>query len=101
MDISPFFYQNEAANDETTQFLSNIFVKSMGLTVPEPDNYYCPGIVLTISPVELLEFSVVGASVEDNNWEDLFKAMAEQGDDQLLDGDALIPTAWDEEEWEW
>ena len=72
MDISPFFDQNEAANDETTQFLSNIFVKSMGLTVPEPDNYYCPGIVLTISPVELLEFSVVGASVEDNNWEDLF-----------------------------
>jgi len=36
-----------------------------------------------------------------HNWEDLFKAMAEQGDDQLPDGDALIPTAWDEEEWEW
>jgi len=72
MDISPFFDQNEAAGDETTQFLSNIFVKSMGLTIPEPDNYYCPGIALTLSPVDILEFSFVGASVEDNNWEDIF-----------------------------
>lgn len=36
-----------------------------------------------------------------HNWEDAFKAMAEQGDDKLLDGDILIPTVWDEEEWEW
>jgi len=36
-----------------------------------------------------------------HNWEDQFKAMAEQGDDKLLDGDLVIPTAWDEEEWEW
>ena len=36
-----------------------------------------------------------------HNWENQFKAMAEQGDDKLLDGDVVIPTAWDEEEWEW
>ena len=40
-----------------------------------------------------------------HNWEDQFKAMAERGDDRLLDGDAPIPTVWptvwDEEEWEW
>ena len=35
------------------------------------------------------------------NWEDKFKAMAQQGDDKLLDGDVIIFTAWDEEEWEW
>jgi antitoxin MazE len=35
------------------------------------------------------------------NWEDQFKAMAEQGDDKLLDGDVIAPTAWDEDEWEW
>ena len=35
------------------------------------------------------------------NWEDKFMAMAEQGDDKLLDGDVLVPTIWDEEEWEW
>jgi len=36
-----------------------------------------------------------------HDWEDAFKAMAEQGDDALLDGDVVIPAAWDEEEWEW
>ena len=36
-----------------------------------------------------------------HRWEEAFKAMAEQGDDVLLDGSVLIPTIWDEEEWEW
>ncbi len=34
-------------------------------------------------------------------WADAFQAMAERGDDELLDGDALQLSAWDEEEWEW
>ena len=34
-------------------------------------------------------------------WEDQFKKMAELGDDKLLDGDVLLPTTWDEDEWEW
>ena len=36
-----------------------------------------------------------------HNWEDQFKAMVERGDDRLLDGDVPIPTAGDEQEWEW
>ena len=32
-------------------------------------------------------------------WEMQFKAMAERGDDQLLN--KSIPTQWDEEEWAW
>ncbi len=36
-----------------------------------------------------------------HDWDERFKAMAERGDDQLLDGDVLLPTTWDEEEWEW
>jgi antitoxin MazE len=36
-----------------------------------------------------------------HRWDAAFKAMAEQSDDELLDGDVLIPTAWDEDEWEW
>ena len=35
------------------------------------------------------------------DWENKFMAMAEQGDDELLDGDVLVPTIWDEKEWEW
>ena len=72
MDVSVLFDENEAAGDETTQFLSNIFVKSMGLTIPEPDNFYCPAMMVKINPVDLIELRFVGASVEDNDWEDLF-----------------------------
>ncbi len=72
MDISVLFDENEAAGDETTQFLSNIFVKSMGLTIPEPDNFYCPAAMVRVAPKDWLEFRFVGASVEDNNWENLF-----------------------------
>lgn len=35
------------------------------------------------------------------NWDEMFKMMAELGDDALMDGDEYIPTDWDEEEWEW
>ena len=35
------------------------------------------------------------------NWDDEFKKMAQLGDDNLLNGDILVPTAWEEEEWEW
>ncbi|MBA3947791.1 MAG: AbrB/MazE/SpoVT family DNA-binding domain-containing protein [Herpetosiphonaceae bacterium] len=34
-------------------------------------------------------------------WEPAFQAMAEQGDDQMLDGGLLPPTSWDENEWVW
>lgn len=34
-------------------------------------------------------------------WDEAFAAMARQGDDALLDGGELVPTRWDEEEWEW
>ena len=34
-------------------------------------------------------------------WGAGFKAMAERGDDRLIDGEKVAGTAWDEEEWEW
>lgn len=33
------------------------------------------------------------------DWDEKFAAMAEHGDDQLLD--EILPTQWDEEEWTW
>ena len=36
-----------------------------------------------------------------HDWEEQFKAMAGRGDDRLLDGDVVVPTAWDEKEWKW
>jgi len=72
MDLSVLFDENEAAGDETTQFLSNIFVKSMGLTIPEPDGFYCPVAMVSVAPWEFVEFRLIGASVDDedgNTWE--------------------------------
>ncbi len=36
-----------------------------------------------------------------HGWEEAFQAMAETGNDEMLDGGELILTEWDEEEWEW
>ncbi len=76
MDISVLFDENEAAGDETTQFLSNIFVKSMGVNIPEPDSFYCPAFMLRARPVDLVEFKIIGAGVaehgDDSVWTDPF-----------------------------
>ncbi|MDQ3815390.1 MAG: AbrB/MazE/SpoVT family DNA-binding domain-containing protein [Armatimonadota bacterium] len=36
-----------------------------------------------------------------HGWEDQFKKMAAQGDDQLLDGELVSSSQWDKDEWEW
>lgn len=34
-------------------------------------------------------------------WDEHFQRMAQQGDDHLLDGEALLLTQWEDKEWEW
>jgi antitoxin MazE len=34
-------------------------------------------------------------------WSQAFRAMAEYGDDSLVDGDQLDASGWDENEWQW
>jgi len=36
-----------------------------------------------------------------HGWDEQFKAMAERGDDRLLDEKAPSLTEWDAEQWEW
>ncbi|HVG31868.1 MAG TPA: AbrB/MazE/SpoVT family DNA-binding domain-containing protein [Pyrinomonadaceae bacterium] len=35
------------------------------------------------------------------DWESAFRAMAERGDDALLDKNLPTQTQWDEDEWQW
>ena len=35
------------------------------------------------------------------DWDRKFRIMAEKGDDKLLDGEAIGPTSFDKEEWQW
>ena len=41
------------------------------------------------------------ATAPRQGWEEAFQAMAQQGDDRLLDGDLMEPSRWDREEWQW
>jgi antitoxin MazE len=34
-------------------------------------------------------------------WDCAFKAMADKGDDALINGETSISNSWDEEEWRW
>ena len=50
--------------------------------------------------LELLQDRIVirAARRPRKGWSDAFRGMAERGEDGLLEGDTLIPTAWDGEE---
>lgn len=52
--------------------------------------------------LELQENQIVIRSSKSSrhDWEEQFKMMAEQGDDQLLD-ETVQFSSWDEEDWEW
>ncbi len=41
------------------------------------------------------------ASVPRAGWDEQFRAMAERGDDYLLDAESPSLIEWDDEEWEW
>lgn len=42
-----------------------------------------------------------GADRPRAGWAEAFQAMAHHGDDMLIDGDLLLPTRWEEDEWRW
>ena len=52
--------------------------------------------------LELQENRIVIKSSKSSryDWEEQFKTMADQGDDQLLD-ETVHLSSWDEEDWEW
>ena len=36
-----------------------------------------------------------------SGWDNAFRNMAENGDDELMDGNDTIAHSWDEKEWQW
>jgi antitoxin MazE len=36
-----------------------------------------------------------------SGWDNAFKTMAQNGDDELIDGNDKISHSWDDEEWQW
>lgn len=65
-----YFDGNNGANDETVQFISQIFVVNPVIEYPSvaPGGYYAPGVLLKFAPYEWLE--VTGAVFDaDQDWQ--------------------------------
>lgn len=74
---------------------------SQGIRIPKPiieQLGLTEEVELEILPDQLV---VRSAHAPRYGWEEEFKAMAEAGDDQLLDAEVWTATEWDEREWEW
>jgi antitoxin MazE len=72
---------------------------SQGVRIPKPIIEQC-GFANEVE-LEVHNHALVIRSLRHprQDWEEAFKAMAESGDDRLLD--AATETKWDKEEWEW
>ncbi len=71
---------------------------SQGLRIPKPILEQCgfgDEVELKVHDKELV---IKSASRVRQNWAEAFKAMAHNGDDNLLD---FVTTEWDEDGWEW
>lgn len=71
---------------------------SQGLRIPKPILKQCGfngEVELEVHNKKLVIKSTANAR---QNWEKAFKAMAQNGDDNLLEH---VTTKWEEDEWEW
>jgi high affinity Mn2+ porin len=67
MDITRWFDGNEVANDETSQFLADVFVNNIAVEFPD----YAYGSRVTISPNDLFDISLAALDA-DSDFEDIF-----------------------------
>jgi antitoxin MazE len=74
---------------------------SQGIRIPKPllDQSGLHGEV----ELEVQDQRIIIRSAERlrQGWDQAFHALAEAGDDRLLDDAAMSLTTWEEEEWEW
>jgi antitoxin MazE len=74
---------------------------SQGIRIPKPvlEQAGLRGEV----EIDVREGQIVlsAASEPRAGWDAAFEMMARAGEDELLDGQAPLPTLWDDEEWHW
>ncbi len=59
------------------------------------------GVELEVQPGQIVIRPAQTPRPPREGWDEQFTAMAERGDDRLLDPEAAQPGAWDVDEWEW
>ncbi|WP_263971219.1 AbrB/MazE/SpoVT family DNA-binding domain-containing protein [Leptolyngbya sp. PCC 6406] len=74
---------------------------SQGFRVPKPLLDQC-GIVGDVEiHIQTNQLVIRPIHHARQGWDTHFVAMADAGDDVLLDGDTLLPTAWESQGWQW
>ena len=74
---------------------------SQGVRIPKPllDQ---TGIIDDVElEVEKTQIIIRPISSPRVGWDNAFKSMSQNNDDDLLDGDEVISHSWDEVEWQW
>jgi antitoxin MazE len=51
--------------------------------------------------LEVHDRGIMTADIPRHRWTEAFRAMAERGDDRLLDKGPTNQSDWDQDEWEW
>ena len=75
IDINGMFDENAYANDETDQFMSGIFVRSIGTNFAELDQYYAPAVALQYSASKWIDLSFIAANGNGDGFNDVFDYM--------------------------
>ena len=76
-------------------------MRARGVTFVEQPRHQVYGTVVVFQDLYGNKWDLVQPRSRAAGWDTQFKAMAEAGDDSLLDADALSATDWDETEWQW
>ncbi len=74
---------------------------SQGIRIPKPlleQSGLSGEVELEVQPDRIV---IRRAARPRQGWAEAFQAMAERGDDALLDAEGIAGAAWDEEEWAW
>ncbi len=74
---------------------------SQGIRIPKPILQQCGFTGEVELEVHNRELVIRPAKQPRQTWDTAFEAMAQYGDDMLLDPDTGPQATWDEAEWEW
>lgn len=72
LDVHSMYDENAYANDETDQFVSGIFTRYSENLFTQLENYYAPGLALTVHPSDIFELRLIGANGNGSGFEDIF-----------------------------
>lgn len=75
LDVHSMFDENAYANDETEQFITGMFVRSVGTGYAELDQYYAPGVVVQYAAANSVDLTFIASNGNRSGFQDVFDNM--------------------------